>query len=569
MGSPSYLPQQQVSDCFLTSPEYCQHFGYTPPASCPDQFGQSVPPTDSGFLNLLFSNAYARSPTSGESAAWASTARPAVVDYILGSSEFNADYGAYASTYCAGYTTPQSVSPASITLSQQATVTLTYTNTACGGQDMGTGSLFINPPGGPNYNTGCYASWSYDPATHALFAQSWEPTICTVTPVGLSWSGTTAYVALNVTVLAASLLGSQDLYTEAVDQHLAGTRTPMDLCSSPGCFTVQTSAAPMVTLVNTGRGGSLFYVGDNWTITIAGPPNQPVTLNYTFNGSGANGLSYGTTNASGVLTLTGTDVAANVGAWIEQWFVGGVAASPALSFSVFPVPTVQLTVDPYTGTTFQVGDAYTVLITGQPSQPVTVTQNGSNYQMGSTNTQGTELLGGTWGTAGNYTQTWYVGGVAANPPLSFSVVPTPGSNQPNSFTAGNNPLTCNDVTGTWEDTLPGVSAEWSLTMSDATHVQGTLSRQVYQGCSDLTNYSVSGTLSGTTFTLDATQSIEQNACGLLATSITETITFPAAPAAQHQPSGLHRTTLVITAVMCRPGKPRRSTTTSRSRHTYR
>ena len=108
--------------------------------------------------------------------------------------------------------------------------------------------------------------------------------------------------------------------------------------------------------------------------------------------------------------------------------------SPAISdlFEMFnfqlPTPTVSLTVTGnQSGTTYHVGDSFTLTVTGTgyARQPVTVVENGGEpYTFGLIN-QDNFGVSGTWTSAdvGTYTQTWYVGGVAATPSLSFSVQP--------------------------------------------------------------------------------------------------------------------------------------------------
>ncbi len=108
--------------------------------------------------------------------------------------------------------------------------------------------------------------------------------------------------------------------------------------------------------------------------------------------------------------------------------------TPAISdlFELFnfnlPAPTINLAVTgTQSGTTYHVGDTFTLTITapGYARQLVTVSENGAApFTMGAINGN-TYTVSGTWTSAfiGNYTQTWYVGGVAVAPSLSFSVQP--------------------------------------------------------------------------------------------------------------------------------------------------
>src|ERR1700678_999292 len=93
------------------------------------------------------------------------------------------------------------------------------------------------------------------------------------------------------------------------------------------------------TLVDTTNPGK-FYVGDSWTLTIVGPPNSPVSNTASQNGVSLGTTGYGSTDADGKFSLTGTFPASTIGAWVEQWMVGGAFdPQPApISFTVSAVP---------------------------------------------------------------------------------------------------------------------------------------------------------------------------------------------------------------------------------------
>jgi phospholipase C len=108
--------------------------------------------------------------------------------------------------------------------------------------------------------------------------------------------------------------------------------------------------------------------------------------------------------------------------------------TPAISdlFELFnftlPAPTLALTVTGnQSGTTYHVGDSFTLTITGTgyARQPVAVAQNGADAFTIGTISGNTYTVSGTWTAAnvGTYKQTWSVGGVAITPALSFSVQP--------------------------------------------------------------------------------------------------------------------------------------------------
>jgi hypothetical protein len=94
---------------------------------------------------------------------------------------------------------------------------------------------------------------------------------------------------------------------------------------------------PIVTLTNTSRPGQPFQVGDNFSLVIRGAPGQPVSGTATQNGTSLGTSQYGTTDQSGVKSITGTMGVANVGSWSELWTVGA-AGAPVLNFTVTAAP---------------------------------------------------------------------------------------------------------------------------------------------------------------------------------------------------------------------------------------
>lgn len=102
--------------------------------------------------------------------------------------------------------------------------------------------------------------------------------------------------------------------------------------------TTAPAAAPSyplgVSIQNTSGGSSsAFTVGQNWSVTVTGPPNTQVTATASFGGTSQGPTVMGTTNAQGQLVITGSMAQGNVGSWVEQWFVGGQSAGQ-LTFSV-------------------------------------------------------------------------------------------------------------------------------------------------------------------------------------------------------------------------------------------
>ena len=196
-------------------------------------------------------------------------------------------------------------------------------------------------------------------------------------------------------------------------------------------------AQPSITLTNTTRGGSQYFVvGDGFLVTISGgQTGAAVTMAWNHNGVGGGPASIGTSNGSGGFSLSGTEDTASIGTWTETWFVGGVQATPVLAFTVLGTPSVTLT-NTTTGnaSVFSPGDGYRISITGGlPGAAVTLAYNQNNgnnvgnYSPGTTDGSGAFQLTGTESTneIGTWMQTWYVGSpqVQATPTLSFSVTP--------------------------------------------------------------------------------------------------------------------------------------------------
>ena len=151
-------------------------------------------------------------------------------------------------------------------------------------------------------------------------------------PKYTSVGGSTAYVP------GMNLMSNSTYYWYVVATNSAGQAPP----SSTWSFTTA-SQSTTVSLINTTHSGSTaFSVGDGYQLTVTGGPYQMVTLDWTCNGSGSSGFVKGSTNSAGTLTISGTYAATDVGNWTEQWYVGGVPATPPLSFSVSTVAPVSV-----------------------------------------------------------------------------------------------------------------------------------------------------------------------------------------------------------------------------------
>lgn len=99
------------------------------------------------------------------------------------------------------------------------------------------------------------------------------------------------------------------------------------------------ASAQTVQLINLIRPSATdFYVGETWTLNVFGPPNQSVSITATHNGIPLGTTPLGTTDSTGFFTLSGSMSVAEIGNWVETVFVGGVAATPTLVFSVLGAP---------------------------------------------------------------------------------------------------------------------------------------------------------------------------------------------------------------------------------------
>jgi hypothetical protein len=176
----------------------------------------------------------------------------------------------------------------------------------------------------------------------------------TATPNTYSISGTVTAggVGLSGVVLSGcasgATSGSNGAYSIAVSSGTGCTLTPslqgFTFSPSSKSFTNITSnqtqnftanATVTATLTVTGpQSGSTYYAGDSFTLTVNGPPNQPVEIYETKNGTVvANGPVGGSTNSSGVWTASGAWQLTDADPYSETWSVANIAAS-ALNFTV-------------------------------------------------------------------------------------------------------------------------------------------------------------------------------------------------------------------------------------------
>jgi len=192
--------------------------------------------------------------------------------------------------------------------------------------------------------------------------------------------------------------------------------------------------AQSVTITNLTRGNSAYYeIGDSFKLNITGGLHgAPVTYTAIINGVSSGPISAGSTDAMGAYQLGPTTVTGGIGTYSETWYVGGVQATPTISFTVLGPPTTSLTNTTRGGNVFYVGDGLQFNLSGgYPSSSATyglTLNNGyqGNFSGGTTDTTGSLIITGTVASnpsnVGTNAQTWSVAGIqASSQPLNFSV----------------------------------------------------------------------------------------------------------------------------------------------------
>lgn len=92
-----------------------------------------------------------------------------------------------------------------------------------------------------------------------------------------------------------------------------------------------------VQLVDTTSGSlSAVRAGDDFLLTVTGPPNQPVYITGVHNGQALSETQLGSTDATGTYTLGATWTEDLVGDWLEYYRVGSYAWRGNLQFTIAP-----------------------------------------------------------------------------------------------------------------------------------------------------------------------------------------------------------------------------------------
>jgi len=152
------------------------------------------------------------------------------------------------------------------------------------------------------------------------------------------------------------------------------------------------------------------------TNSTSDPTAVTVLLGFTFNPGFAG--TYTVMSQLNYLTGYGTPAFENIGTVTIQ--------TPPPEY---PAPTVTLVDNTQQSGIFVVGDYFTLTVAGQAGLPVSVIVGGVDSGALGTTTGGAYTIGPRqFTTSGNFTESWYVNGVAASPnPLSFSVLTSPPS----------------------------------------------------------------------------------------------------------------------------------------------
>jgi hypothetical protein len=222
-----------------------------------------------------------------------------------------------------------------------------------------------------NISVGFEQGTATDPATFAASLQQQAQTFCS----GSSWGCAVARCTVP-TDLINQLIAQ---YTQLYNSTMATTAAQIaagDICASslalfPGIQLTQraitgcgypgysaAAASPVsgggassssggqesvsVQITNASRPGQTFQVGDSFTVVVIGPPNSPVAVTGTQNGTSTGTTPFGSTDGSGRFTVGGSMTPDTVGSWSEVWTVGGIAA-PTVTFSVAAAPGAAAT----------------------------------------------------------------------------------------------------------------------------------------------------------------------------------------------------------------------------------
>lgn len=173
------------------------------------------------------------------------------------------------------------------------------------------------------------------PAQFQAIVQQDVASLCT------NWASACGdYSSLIASAVSQYTAAYQAEYTRVTQEIAAGLISVPSTYVAPNALNTvapnqsATSVTTAMTINNVSGGlNSQFKVGDGYSVSVSGPPNQPVMVSATKNGIGIGTSQVGTTDASGRATVTGVMGAGDIGTWAETWAVGGQVAGQ-ISFTV-------------------------------------------------------------------------------------------------------------------------------------------------------------------------------------------------------------------------------------------
>ena len=109
---------------------------------------------------------------------------------------------------------------------------------------------------------------------------------------------------------------------------------------APGQTGIHLSVTPpdgyTFTIINLNQyGAAAFSVGDQFRVDLTGPAGVKVSILASHDGVSLGTIQVGLVKDDGTFTLTGYESPTEVGAWVEEWFVGNQLVAIA-EFSVLP-----------------------------------------------------------------------------------------------------------------------------------------------------------------------------------------------------------------------------------------
>jgi hypothetical protein len=369
------------------------------------------------------------------------------------------------------------VTPATETIAANTSTMLQFTGSDPNGSpDVAEMDVVINSV--PDGSTGCF--WIFLPYQNAVYlvpnSGPWLPvgvngnttypnpassSTCTVSPSGSTSSGASLTETLNLNLSFPSSFAGAKSYWEQVKDQSNATSNWQQIAGSvtvnPPSASVQLSVA--------GETGTVFRVGDTFSVSVMGPTNQAVAL--SLNG-GAISAPVGYTNGQGIWSTSGTWGAGDVGDYTETWYVGSAAAVPGLSFQVSSTGAPLSCGGGFIGLNdFPPGAQTIIRFTASGASSVVFNISGANTNpytssLAAARSPGSPIYFATLDTTGLLGAYSIAAVITASNGSRltckkdfFSVIIASPSLAPQA--------TCASMTGTWTDSIGGAVGTWNLT----------------------------------------------------------------------------------------------------------